>query len=146
MLMLCVMICVMCCFFQSYYAEEIGAGPQTSSFLLTAIAASAMLGRVFFGKLSNTKPEMTIAVYQLCMFTSGLVTLFSSMSNAFWHLVLYSIAYGFLDGSFIGLISIVTMHIVGIDALAQAWAIMLFSISLPIALGPPAAGRCHLLY
>ena len=81
-------------------------------------------------------------LYQLCMLISGTVTLFSSMSTAFWHLVLYSIAYGFLDGSFIGLLSIVTMQIVGLEDLAQGWSVMLFSISLPIAFGPPTVGKC----
>ena len=126
---------------QSKYAEEIGTGSQASSLLLTAIAASAMLGRVVFGKISNLKPGITLPVYQLCMLISGTVTLFSSMSTTFWHLVLYSIAYGFLDGSFIGLLSIVTMQIVGLENLAQGWSVMLFSISLPIALGPPTVGR-----
>ena len=95
-----------------------------------------------FGKISNLKPEITMPVYQLCMFISGMITLFSSMSTTFWHLVLYSIAYGFLDGSFIGLLSIVTMQIVGLEELAQGWSVMLFSIALPIALGPPTVGKC----
>jgi len=126
----------------SMYAEEIGASSQSSSLLLTAIAASAMFGRMVFGKISNLKPEITMPVYQLCMLISGTITLFSSMSTTFWHLVLYSIAYGFLDGSFIGLLSIVTMQIVGLEELAQGWSVMLFSIALPIALGPPTVGKC----
>eukprot|EP00795_Rhopilema_esculentum_P016182 gene16182-7548_t len=124
----------------SKYAVELGAQPQASSLLLAAIAASAMIGRVFFGKISNFRPEITIPLYQFAMFFSGVITLFSSMATKFWHLLLYSILYGFLDGSFIGLISIVTMQIVGLDDLAQGWGIVLFSIAAPIALGPPTVG------
>lgn len=129
---------------QSKYAEEIGADTQASSLLLTAIAASAMLGRVCFGKVSNYRPGVTMAVYQFSMFASGILTLFASFSTTFWHLVLYSIAYGFLDGSFIGLISIVTMQIVGLVHMAQGWSVMLFSISFPIALGPATVGMRYL--
>ena len=120
---------------------ELGAQPQASSLLLAAIAASAMIGRVFFGKISNFRPEITIPLYQFAMFFSGVITLFSSMATKFWHLLMYSILYGFLDGSFIGLISIVTMQIVGLDDLAQGWGIVLFSIAAPIALGPPTVGK-----
>ncbi len=53
---------------------------------------------------------------------------------------MYALMYGFLDGSFIGLISIVTMQIVGLEDIGQGWGMMLLSISLPIALGPPTVG------
>lgn len=124
----------------AHYAEHLGASPQKSSLLLTGIASSSILGRMFFGKISNLKPTFTIPIYQLAMFCSGLLTLFFSMATQFWHLIIYSLLYGFLDGSFIGLISIVTMQIVGLEDVAQGWGMMLFSIAVPIALGPPTVG------
>ena len=48
--------------------------------------------------------------------------------------------YGFLDGSFIGLLSLVTLDIVGMDDMAQGFGIMLTSIGVPIALGPYLIG------
>eukprot|EP00794_Sanderia_malayensis_P010723 gene10723-11871_t len=124
----------------SHYAKHVGASPKESSLLLTAIASSSILGRLLFGKLSNHKPKMTMQIYQFAMFCSGVLTLFFSMSTKFWHLITYSLLYGFLDGSFIGLMSIVTIQIVGVEDIGQGWGMMLLSIALPIALGPPTVG------
>ena len=48
-----------------------------------------------------------------------------------------------VTGSFIGLMSLVTLEIVGIDDMAQGYGIMLFSIGVPIAFGPPTIGKSY---
>ena len=75
------------------------------------------------------------------MFCSGVVTLTAYFATSYWMLVGYVVTYGFLDGSFIGLLCIVTLEIVGLDDLAQGFGLMLTSIGLPIALGPPFVGK-----
>lgn len=75
------------------------------------------------------------------MFLSGVVSLATYFSNEYWMTVGYVITYGFLDGSFIGLMSLVTLEIVGMDDLAQGFGLMLTSIGVPIALGPYLIGK-----
>ena len=105
---------------------------------------SSILGRVFFGRISNLKPEWTCRVYQFAMFASGFSSVLFSFSEEYWHILSYVLIYGFLDGSFIGLLSIVTLEIVGLEDMAQGWGMLLFSIAAPIALGPACVGKLYL--
>lgn len=74
------------------------------------------------------------------MFLSGLASLLCPLASSYWTLVLYVAVLGILDGSFIGLMSIVTLDIVGVHKIAPAWGILFFCQSFTYLLGPPAAG------
>lgn len=74
------------------------------------------------------------------MFLSGLASLLCPLASSYWALVLYVAVLGILDGSFIGLMSIVTLDIVGVHKIAPAWGILFFCQSFTYLLGPPAAG------
>ena len=79
------------------------------------------------------------------MFLSGLASVLCPLGNTFWVLVVYVVVLGILDGSYIGLMSIVTLDIVGVDKIAPAWGILFFCQSFTYLLGPPAAGNATLL-
>ena len=74
------------------------------------------------------------------MFLSGLASLLCPLASSYWTLVLYVAVLGILDGSFRGLMSIVTLDIVGVHKIAPAWGILFFCQSFTYLLGPPAAG------
>ena len=78
------------------------------------------------------------------MFLSGLASLLCPLASSYWALVLYVAVLGILDGSFIGLMSIVTLDIVGVHKIAPAWGILFFCQSFTYLLGPPAAGTSEL--
>ena len=63
------------------------------------------------------------------------------LGNTYWALVVYVVVLGILDGSYIGLMSIVTLDIVGVHKIAPAWGILFFCQSFTYLLGPPAAGN-----
>ena len=128
-------------FFQVYYAERIGVSPSHASFLISIWSISSIVGRIFFGKLMHHFKKHLLRGYQIAMFGSGCVTVMAYFSNRYWMLVTYVITYGFLDGSFIGLISLATLEIVGLNKLAHGYGIMLTFIGLPIAAGPPLIGK-----
>jgi len=76
------------------------------------------------------------------MFISGLTSVATYFAaNSYGSLVCYVIVYGFLDGSFIGLMSLVTLDITGIKYFAQGYGLTLAFIGVPIALGPPIVGK-----
>lgn len=75
------------------------------------------------------------------MFLSGLASVLCPLANSYWALVLYVVVLGILDGSYIGLMSIVTLDIVGVHKIASAWGILFFCQSFTYLLGPPAAGN-----
>ena len=125
------------------YAEQLGSSPSNASLLITAWSISSIIGRTAFGKFISYKRYYILSIYQCGMFFSAVVSLVTLFATEYWHLVCYVVLYGFLDGSFIGLISLVTMEIVGVEQLPQGYGIMLTSIGFPIALGPTLTGNQH---
>ena len=79
----------------------------------------------------------------MAMFFSGVTTCLAFFADTYWKLICYVVVYGFLDGSFIGLLSLVTLDIVGMKDFAQGYGIMLSAIGVPIALGPPVIGELY---
>ncbi|XP_065643775.1 monocarboxylate transporter 10 [Hydra vulgaris] len=122
------------------YAEQIGSSPPNASLLITVWSVSSIIGRIAFGKFVSYKKKQILNIYQYAMFFSATVSLVTMFATKYWHLVCYVVLYGLLDGSFIGLISLVTMEIVGVKQLPQGYGIMLTSIGFPIALGPTLTG------
>ena len=127
--------------FQVHYAEHNGASPSQASLLITIWSLGNIIGRTLFGQFVNYFRKRILRIYQGAMFLSGLCTLLASISAHYFVLVAYVVLYGFLDGSFIGLLSLVTLEIVGMKNMAQGYGIMLFSIGVPISLGPPTIGK-----
>lgn len=80
------------------------------------------------------------------MFLSGLASVLCPLGNSYWALVVYVVVLGILDGSYIGLMSIVTLDMVGVHKIAPAWGILFFCQSFTYLLGPPAAGNVTINY
>ena len=74
------------------------------------------------------------------MFCSGVVNLGAYFADTYWALCVYVILYGFLDGSFTSLVSLVTLEITGFDQFAHGHGIMLTMIGIPSAIGPAVIG------
>lgn len=77
------------------------------------------------------------------MFCSGAVSLAAFFADSYWMLCGYVVLYGFLDGSFVGLMSLVILEITDEDNLPLAYGTMLTFIGIPIALGPPVIGKVN---
>lgn len=78
------------------------------------------------------------------MLLSGVASVLCPLASSYAALILYVVVLGLLDGSYIGLMSIVTMNIVGLDNIAPAWGILFFCQSFFYLLGPPTAGKWYL--
>lgn len=71
----------------------------------------------------------------------GLASLLCPLASSYGALVVYVVVLGLLDGSYIGLMSIVTMDIVGLDNIGPAWGILFFCQSFFYLIGTPVAGK-----
>ncbi|XP_066932770.1 monocarboxylate transporter 10-like [Clytia hemisphaerica] len=127
----------------NYATHNLQISPTNASFLISIWSISNIIGRMVYGKIISCVREHLIIVYQFSMFLSGVVSILTYFATSHWSLVSYVIAYGFLDGSFIGLLSLVTLDIVGARDFAQGYGIMLTSIGIPIAVGPPIIGMMN---
>lgn len=75
------------------------------------------------------------------MLLIGLASALCPLAKSYEALVVYVIVLGLLDGSYIGLMSIVTLEIVKINNIIRAWGILYFCQSFTYLLGPPTAGE-----
>jgi len=127
-------------FFLIRYSEDLGVPLSQGSWLISYLGISSAIGRMLFGRVSDVCSLKNIHIYRACMFLSGLASVLCPLGNTYWALVVYVVVLGFLDGSYIGLMSIVTLDIVGVHKIAPAWGILFFCQSFTYLLGPPAAG------
>ncbi|XP_067025904.1 monocarboxylate transporter 13-like isoform X2 [Acropora muricata] len=127
-------------FFLVRYSEDLGFSLPKSSWLISFLGISSAIGRLLFGHISDVCTFKNINIYKTCMFLSGLASILCPLASSYWALVLYVVVIGILDGSYIGLMSIVTLDIVGVHKISSAWGILFFCQSFTYLLGPPAAG------
>ena len=126
---------------QVHCAEEMGYSYREGSLLLSYVGVSSGFGKMLFGKISDLPFVNIFVLYIVCMILSGVSSLIVIFSTTYLMLVVYSALFGFLDGSFIGLMSIMTFECADPDYMAQAWGGVLMIESLAMLVGPPAAGE-----
>ena len=116
---------------------------NNATLLITFMSAGSAVGKIIYGKISDYLQSRTPAIYVISMFTSGLCSiLFSFVSTSYSGLVVYVIIFGLLDGSFIGLMSVMTFNCTGsIELLSCSWGLSLMFMSCSMIVGPPTVGE-----
>ncbi len=116
---------------------------QKATLLITFMSAGSAVGKLIYGKVSDYFQSYTQTIYIVSMFTSGLSSiLFSFVSTSYVGLVLYVTLFGLLDGSFIGLMSIMTIKCTGsVELMSHSWGISLMFMSCSMIVGPPTVGK-----
>lgn len=59
--------------------------------------------------------------------------------------VTYAALFGFFSGGYVGLTSIVTVDLVGVDKLSNAFGVLLLFQGVAVAIGPPICGKTRLM-
>lgn len=79
----------------------------------------------------------------MAMFFSGLTSIvFSFVSTHYIGLVVYTFILGLLDGSYIGLMSIMTFRCTGsAELMSDSWGISLMFMACSMLIGPPTVGK-----
>ncbi|EDO49501.1 predicted protein [Nematostella vectensis] len=121
-------------------SEELGSSYRDGSLLLTYMSAASAVGKVIFGKISDSDCVNTLVLYQMCMVLTALTSVISILATGYQMLVVYAVILGLLDGSFIGLMSIVTFECSEPDNMSQAWGGVLMCMSFTMLVGAPAGG------
>ncbi|CAF1004952.1 unnamed protein product [Rotaria sordida] len=110
-------------------------------FVIMAIGLSTCFGHVIIGYLADLKWVNRLTLYNLTLIIAGLATIFApySGSHILPHLV-YGSFFGFFSGGYVGLTSIITVDLVGIDKLSNGMGIILLFQGIATGIGTPAAG------
>ena len=107
------------------------------------MSAGSAVGKLIYGKISDYFQSRTSTIYILSMFASGLCSiLLSFVSTSYAGLVVYVTLFGLLDGSFIGLMSIMTLKCTGsVELMSHSWGVSLMFMSCSMVVGPPTVGK-----
>ncbi|RUS85123.1 hypothetical protein EGW08_007128 [Elysia chlorotica] len=122
-------------------ALEAGLNKDVAAILVSINGAGNVFGRLFFGYLADKKIMQRISWYILVLSICGVATCFSPLCGG--SLVLHGI-YAFTFGCFIGayvtLAPVVTVDLVGVEVVGQAYGLALFFMGASGLFGSPLAG------
>ncbi|KAH9489032.1 hypothetical protein Btru_039673 [Bulinus truncatus] len=122
-------------------AQDSGIDKSEAAMLISLYGAGNIFGKVFFGWLADRELVDRLFYYILCLIVCGVATCVSPLCGT--SPVLHSI-YAFVFGCFIGayatLVSIVTVDLMGLAVVGEAFGLLLSFMGIATAFGTPVAG------
>ncbi|XP_068683362.1 monocarboxylate transporter 8-like [Montipora foliosa] len=122
------------------FSEEIYITAQEASRLFIFIGLASSIARLITGRLCNAKSVNPVHIYQLAMLIACVATFLLPFSTKYWHLILFSTAYGLSDGIFITTSCYILLSCVDTKKRTASFAIGNMIYSLSAAAGGPIAG------
>eukprot|EP00794_Sanderia_malayensis_P010699 gene10699-11838_t len=123
-------------------AEGLGVSPFQATILPSTIAISQSIGKILFGQLLTWFQGTTklVALVQVCILLSGLVTTMCPLMTDFTGLLAYAILFGLFDAcpSVVGFKII--ENLVGESNINAGYAIQSSGMAFFLLIGPPTAG------
>lgn len=120
-----------------------GVDRDKAAYMLSAMAASEIFGRVSIGWVLNKKPIRKIYILLICALLLSVVLLVFTFVTEFWGLSTCCVLYGFLLGT------VACTHIpmlaeddvIGIERMTSAVGVYIFIQSFAGLAGPPLGGK-----
>ncbi|CAM4810416.1 unnamed protein product [Rotaria magnacalcarata] len=110
-------------------------------FVIMTIGFSHCFGHVVIGYLADLKSVNRLLLYNSTLIITGFATIIAPYSGS--HIlahIIYASFFGFFSGGYVGLTSIITVDLVGINKLSNGMGIILLFQGIATAIGTPAAG------
>jgi len=132
--------------------EDPDLNTSKASFLLACLSITSGIGRLLFGKLSDlpsiARNGNRIYLQQLSFFCMGLCTMLMTTAQEAgaykYHILLVICSVmGLFDGCFVTLIGPIAFDLCGPVGASQAIGSLLGLFSIPMTVGPPAAGLIY---
>ena len=118
-------------------------------FIVGAFGVSNTVGRILIGFVSDKEfpcrwgkdiKANRLWIYNLSLAACGVITAFNYYCQDFYSLVIYSTLFGFLISSYVCLTSVILVDLLGIDALTNAFGLLLLFQGVSSIVGPPIGG------
>ncbi|XP_068731027.1 monocarboxylate transporter 10-like [Montipora capricornis] len=122
------------------FSEEIDITAQEASRLFIFIGLASSIARVITGRLCNEKSVNPVHLNQVSMLIACVATFLLPFSTKYWHLIVFSTAYGLSDGIFITTQCYIPLSCVDIKRRTASFAITNVLYSISAAAGGPIAG------
>ena len=120
-------------------------GDYSGEVLVTCIAASSGLGRIFFGKIADHSRVNPIFLQQMSFISIGVSTMLLTLApclstGAYPLMIILSLIFGLFDGCFITMFGPIAYSICGPSGASQGIGFILGMCGIPLTAGPPIAG------
>lgn len=110
---------------------------------LMCIAVASGCGRILFGFIADFPGVNRIMLQQISFLFIGGLTMLLSTTGTFNMMLIFALGLGLFDGCFISLLGPIAYDICGPRGATQAIGFLLGMCSLPLTVGPPAAGKLY---
>lgn len=118
------------------------------STLVTCIAVTSGIGRLIFGKIADLPNVNRIFLQQISFICIGICTMLLTAAPyfkgfEFESMIVFSLIMGIFDGCFITMLGPIAYDICGPAGASQAVGFLLGLCSIPLTIGPAAAGYLY---
>nr|AKN21509.1 slc16a-14 [Schmidtea mediterranea] len=121
-------------------ALQMGIENNQASFLISSIGIGNTFGRVIFGYLSTKSFINRLNLYNTSLLISGIVVMLSSYAITYFWMIVYTLGFGLLTGTYVTLTSIVLVDLLGIEKLNASFGMTMVAQGAAVFIGPPLAG------
>ena len=125
------------------YALQQGVGKQHSSYLVSALCLSSLIGRVLIAFIAGCSGCNRFALFIISTAITGVVVMLHPVINSYMGLLVLSVSYGIFFGMQLGLLAVITVELFGIERLTSAYGYLMFGNGTGALIGPPLAGMCY---
>lgn len=121
-------------------AVEHGVPMKKASLLIGFMSVSSTFGRLFFGKIADSRRINRLYVYQISLLGIGVANTLCPVMVSFPGFLIYCTIFGFFEGCYVCQCAVLTGDIVGRERMALGVGTLFGIKSIPLTLGPPLAG------
>ncbi|MBW3589428.1 MAG: MFS transporter [Actinobacteria bacterium] len=120
------------------YAREHALSPAFAAFLVSMMGAANTAGRIILGAVADRFGR--VRIFQFAVVSMGAATLLWPLARQSGGLIAFSIAYGFVAGTFIALLFAITADYFGVERMAGTVGLLNTAAALGTLIGPPITG------
>ncbi|KAL5274451.1 SLC16A2.2 family protein [Megaselia abdita] len=113
---------------------------QDTALPVMCIGITSGIGRILFGAISDMPKVNRIYLQQLALTCIGISTIILPLTESYYLLLVFILVMGIFDGCFISLLGPISYEICGPKGATQAIGFILGLSSVPLTIGPYAAG------
>ncbi|GFO09249.1 monocarboxylate transporter [Plakobranchus ocellatus] len=122
-------------------ALDEGLSKEMAATLVSINGAGNVFGRLFFGYLADKKIMQRISWYIFVLGVCGVATCFSPLCGGSVVLhAIYAFTFGCFIGAYVTLAPVVTVDLVGVELVGQAYGLALFFMGAAGLIGSPLGG------
>ena len=122
------------------YAVLQGVSKQNSSYLVSALCLSSLLGRIIIALIVGCTSCGQFTMFIISTGITGINIMLYPILTSYVELMSLCVSYGLFFGVQLGLLAVITVELFGLERLTSAYGYLMFGNGFGAMMGPPIAG------